>query len=176
MLRANSQTTRLLIKERFNRALLDTLDHALHNIIEAKMRVCVSQVINRNHARLYLIVKRLQKQGFIVYDVVMNIVEELFEDESSWYFIVCLCTVIETCIKSTYLYCCKKDNHGDNFKHYIHNGHSAQTARFVDYAMRNWIDERGGWMDFNNTFESNCPLEEKRLIKKFYDFICLNTY
>ena len=27
--------------------------------------------------------------------VVMNIVEELFEDESSWYFIMCLCTVIE---------------------------------------------------------------------------------
>ena len=46
MLRANSQTTRLLIKERFNRALLDTLDHASHNVIEAKMRVCVSQVIN----------------------------------------------------------------------------------------------------------------------------------
>ena len=73
MLRANSQTTRLLIKERFNRALLDTLDHASHNIIEAKMRVCVSQVINRNHARLYLIVKRLQKQGYLMYDVVMNI-------------------------------------------------------------------------------------------------------
>ena len=90
--RASSQTTRLLIKERFNRALLDTLDHASHNVIEAKMRVCVSQVINRNHARLYLIVKRLQKQGYLIYDVVMNIVEELFEDESSWYFIMCLCT------------------------------------------------------------------------------------
>ena len=36
MLHANSQTTRLLIKERFNRALLDTLDHASHNIIEGE--------------------------------------------------------------------------------------------------------------------------------------------
>ena len=77
MLRATSHTTHLLKKERFNRALLDTLDHALHNIIEAKMHVCVSQVINRNHARLYLIVKRLQEQGYLMYNVVMNIVEEL---------------------------------------------------------------------------------------------------
>ena len=60
------------------------------------MRVCVSQVINRNHARLYLIVKHLQKQGYLMYDVVMNSVEELFEDESSWYFIVCLCLSICT--------------------------------------------------------------------------------
>ena len=79
MLRANSQTTHFLIKERFNRALLDTLDHASHNVIEEKkMRVWVSRFINRNHARLYLIVKRLQKQGYLMYDVVMNIVEELF--------------------------------------------------------------------------------------------------
>ena len=114
MLCPYSQTTRLLIKERFNRALLDTFNHASHNIIEAKMRVCVSQVIDRNHARLYLIVKRLQKQGYLMYDVVMNIVEKFFEDESSWYFIVCLCTVIEICVKSSYLYCCKKDNPGDS--------------------------------------------------------------
>ena len=99
MHRANSQTTRLLVKERFNRALLDTLDHASHNVIKEKMRVCISQVIDRNHARLYLIVKRLQKQGYLMYVVVMNIVEELFQNESSWYFIVCLCTVIETCVK-----------------------------------------------------------------------------
>ena len=77
MLRANSQTTRLLIKERFNRALLDTLDHASHNIIEAKMRVCVSQVINRNHARLYLIAKRLQKQGYLMYDVVIVLISKI---------------------------------------------------------------------------------------------------
>ena len=76
-----------------------------------KMRVCISQVIDRNHARLYLIAKHLQKQGYLMYNVVMNIVEEVFEDESGWYFIVCLCTVIETCVKSTYLYCCEKDNH-----------------------------------------------------------------
>ena len=83
MLRANSQTTHLLIRERFNRTLLDMLDHASHNIIEAKMRVCISQVVDRNHARLYLIAKHLQKQGCRMYDVFMNIVEELFEDESS---------------------------------------------------------------------------------------------
>ena len=118
MLRENSQITRLIIKERFNRALLDTLDHASHNVIEAKMRVCISQVIDRNHARLYLVVKRLRKQGYLMYDVVMNIVEELFEDRSSWYFIICLCAVIETCVKSTYLYCCKKKC-GDNYKEYI---------------------------------------------------------
>ena len=56
------------------------------------------------------------------------------------------------------------------------SGHSAQMARFVDYAMHNWVDGKGGWMDFNNTFESNCPLEEKQLIKKFYVLICLNTF
>ena len=130
------------------------------------MRVCVSQVIYRNQVRLYLLVKRLRKHGYLMYDVAMNVVEELFEDESSWYFIVCLSAVIETCVKSTHFYCCKKDNHGDN-KHYIHSGHSAQTARFVDYAMRDWIDEKGGWMNFNNTFETNCPLEENRLIEGF---------
>ena len=48
------------------------------------MRVCVSQVIDRNHGRLYLIVNRLQKQWYLIYDVVMNIVEELFEDECGW--------------------------------------------------------------------------------------------
>ncbi len=175
MLHANSQTTRLVIKERFNRALLDTLDHASHNIIEAKMRVCVSQVIDRNQASLYLVVKRLQKQGYLMYDVVMNIVEELFEDECSWYFIVCLCAVIETCVKNTYLHCCEK-NHGDNFKHLMYSGHSAQAARFVDYAMRGWIDDKGGWMNFNNNFEVNSTLEENRLIRKFYNLICLNTY
>ena len=37
MLRTNFQTTCLLIKEQFNRALLDTLDHdASHNVIEEK--------------------------------------------------------------------------------------------------------------------------------------------
>ena len=62
------------------------LDHASHNISKVKMCVCISQVIDRNHARLYLIVKCLQKQGYLIYDVVMNIVEELFKEESSWYF------------------------------------------------------------------------------------------
>ena len=93
MLRANSQTTRLLIKERFNGVLSDTLDHASHNIIEAKMRVFKCHAFHKSsteitpvsETRLYLIVKRLQKQSYLMYDVVMNIVEELFEDASSWY-------------------------------------------------------------------------------------------
>ena len=110
-----------------------------------------------------------------MYDVVMNLVEELFEDESSWYFIVCLCALIEVCVKSTYLYYCKK-HQGDEYKCFIHSGHASQTARFVDYALRGWIDKHGGWMNFNNTFEISNVSDENRLIQKFYALVCLNNY
>lgn len=177
MLTANSAATRSLVKERFSQAVVDVdvLETPPNNVFESKMRLEISKTLSRNRIKFDTIFQRLIAQGYLVYEVVMCLVEELFDDHACWEFFVILFALLEEMVKYDYQEACDDDK-GEQFKEFLTNGYASQTARYVDHATKEWLNDHGGWLEFNNKFTDAQPWLENRLFGKFYSIISQNNY
>ena len=88
----DSILTRRMVETCFQRVLLskNDLEQVSNNIVDLKLRLAVCNTINRNNDIINATLTLLEKQSYDIDDVITCIVEELFDDYSSWDFIVCL--------------------------------------------------------------------------------------
>ena len=172
----DSILTRRTVESCFQRAWLSKQEQASNNIIELKLRAAVCTTIDRNNDIIKETLTLLEKQSYDIDDVITCIVEELFDDYSSWDFIVCLYAFLEMMTRYEFNKVCQR-NVCFFMETYLNTDYVKNLSRYVDHAMRKWIADNRGWMGFCQEYNVNMkPWIQKRLFTKFYYLLLKNTY